>query len=127
MNGCQQVTRKSSGDEPFLDENNTLIESSAVHSRLYSSVNVDEEIANVSGCGDCLAAGIITGILKGWKESSCILLGLHAAKQSLISYETVPQTLRSLPDDEDYYSRNKRENKVGMHTHESQKIEIACE
>ena len=62
------------------------------------------EVVSVSGCGDCLAAGIITGILRGWKESSCVSLGLHAAKESLISYETVPTTLISLPVNEDFYS-----------------------
>jgi sugar/nucleoside kinase (ribokinase family) len=65
-----------------------------IQSRLYSPLSFDGKIANVSGCGDCLAAGIITGMLRGWKESDCITLGLRAANQSLTSYETVPNILK---------------------------------
>ncbi|XP_011505540.1 PREDICTED: pseudouridine-metabolizing bifunctional protein C1861.05 [Ceratosolen solmsi marchali] len=90
------ITRKSSANELLLDKNNDSIESSAIQSRLYPPLNFAGEIISVSGCGDCLAAGIITGILKGWKESDCVSLGLLAAKQSLTSHETVPNQLNLL-------------------------------
>ncbi|KAH0548785.1 hypothetical protein KQX54_002333 [Cotesia glomerata] len=45
---------------------------------------------SVSGCGDCLAGGIITGMLKQLNDESCIYLGLQAAATSLQSLETVP-------------------------------------
>ncbi|XP_058798375.1 uncharacterized protein LOC131668322 [Phymastichus coffea] len=109
------VTRNSSGDEPFLNKDNTVIENDKVHSRLYSPVSVNKDIANVSGCGDCLAAGIIAGILRGWKESNSILLGLHAAKQSLISHQTVPHTLKLLPVDEEYYSRKNHTSAISAY------------
>lgn len=98
------VTRKSSQNDLFFDEYRNLVETSGVQSRLYAPLLFDKKISSVSGCGDCLAAGIITGIVRGWKEPYCLSLGLHAAKQSLTSFETVPSTLTSLPMTEDAYS-----------------------
>lgn len=100
------VARKSSENEPFLDEHNTLVETTNINSRLYPTPHLDKKIVSVSGCGDCLAAGIITGVLKGWEESSCITLGLYAAKQSLFSFKTVPNSLKSLPTSQDFYKSN---------------------
>lgn len=56
----------------------------------------EEKKYSVSGCGDCLAAGIITGILRGLGEESCVNIGLEAAAISLESLETVPETLARL-------------------------------
>ncbi|OXU17040.1 hypothetical protein TSAR_000228 [Trichomalopsis sarcophagae] len=97
------ITRKCSTNKPFLNKSNNLIEDGKTESRLYSPLSYDGKIVSVSGCGDCLAAGIITGILRGWKESSCVSLGLHAAKESLTSFETVPSTLKTLPVIQNFY------------------------
>lgn len=104
------VTRRSSSqEEPFLDEQSNLVETcSRIESRLYPAlevVNEKEEIKSVSGCGDCLAAGIIIGLLRGWSESSCVYLGLNAARESLFSYQSVPDSLKSLPTTQDRYTR----------------------
>uniref|UniRef100_A0A8C9T7J7 Zgc:136858 n=1 Tax=Scleropages formosus TaxID=113540 RepID=A0A8C9T7J7_SCLFO len=55
----------------------------AVH---YPSMNVlPEDIVNVSGAGDSLAAGMIAGLLQGWGTDDCVHMGLLAAQLSLKS------------------------------------------
>ncbi|XP_039312020.1 pseudouridine-metabolizing bifunctional protein C1861.05 isoform X2 [Solenopsis invicta] len=92
------VTRKASQNEPFYDESGKLVvSSSSVTSRLYPAVDGAErtgEIVSVSGCGDCLTAGIIYGIHKNLDEVGCISLALEAAALSLRSYDAVPRTVR---------------------------------
>lgn len=96
------VARKSSKKDLFYHRSGknklSLIENdTTVQSRIYSplsTINVKAKTKySVSGCGDCLAAGIIGGILKGIDEVSCVNLGLRAAGISLQSLETVPKTL----------------------------------
>ncbi|XP_012227103.1 uncharacterized protein [Linepithema humile] len=90
------VTRKASSHEPFYNENGELIVNSSIASRLYPVANGAEksnEILCVSGCGDCLTAGIIYGIHKNLDEVNCISIALKAAALSLRSFDTVPQTL----------------------------------
>jgi len=93
-----QVTRRASRDEPFYDENGRLISDSPIVSRLYPVTDnaKSREILSVSGCGDCLAAGIIRGIHANLSESECISLGLKTAALSLKSFDAVPQTLMDL-------------------------------
>ncbi|XP_078076156.1 uncharacterized protein LOC144498630 isoform X2 [Mustelus asterias] len=49
----------------------------------------EEEILNVSGAGDSLAAGIIAGILTGQETHTCVRMGLLAASYSLRSQEAI--------------------------------------
>ncbi|XP_038636880.1 uncharacterized protein zgc:136858 isoform X2 [Scyliorhinus canicula] len=59
----------------------------AIH---YPAIAVEaEEILNVSGAGDSLAAGIIAGILTGQETHTCIRMGLLAAHYSLGSQEAI--------------------------------------
>ncbi|XP_041072153.1 pseudouridine-metabolizing bifunctional protein C1861.05 [Carcharodon carcharias] len=59
----------------------------AIH---YPAIAVEtEEIVNVSGAGDSLAAGIIAGILTGQETHTCIRMGLLAASYSLRSQEAI--------------------------------------
>lgn len=92
-----QMTRKALSHEPFYDENGELIVNSAIASRLYPAISdTDEksnEILSVSGCGDCLTAGMIYGIHKNLDEINCVSIALKAASLSLKSFDTVPQTL----------------------------------
>ncbi|XP_072340736.1 uncharacterized protein [Scyliorhinus torazame] len=61
--------------------------SCAIH---YPAIAIEaEEILNVSGAGDSLAAGIIAGILTGQETHTCIRMGLLAARYSLGSQEAI--------------------------------------
>ncbi|XP_011633807.1 pseudouridine-metabolizing bifunctional protein C1861.05 isoform X2 [Pogonomyrmex barbatus] len=91
------VTRRASQNVPFYDESGELIANSSVASRLYPAVDGTAEtgeMLNVSGCGDCLTAGIIYGIHKDLDEVDCISVALRAAALSLRSFDAVPRTLR---------------------------------
>ena len=79
--------------EPFLDLQHKLIENSQIQSHLYNAFKTDQTVS-VSGCGDCLATGIIIGISKGWKESNCLSLGLQSALLSLKLFQTVQDSLK---------------------------------
>ena len=48
---------------------------------------------SVSGAGDCLSAGFIAGILNGKDHNEALLMGLKAARLSLLSMDTVPESL----------------------------------
>ena len=63
-----------------------------IQSRHYA-VKSEPNILSVSGAGDCLSAGFITGILTGCNHHQAILMGLKAARLSLLSMDTVPETL----------------------------------
>lgn len=92
-----QVTRKALPDQPFYDERGELIADSPVASRLYPAVDGAEstgKILSVSGCGDCLTAGVIYGIHKNLDEIGCVSVALKAAALSLRSFNAVPRTLR---------------------------------
>ncbi|XP_070525905.1 uncharacterized protein [Cardiocondyla obscurior] len=91
------VTRRASANVPFYNEHGELIADSPIVSRLYPVANGAEktgEILSVSGCGDCLAAGIIYGIHKKLNEIDCISIALKAAALSLRSFDAVPRTLQ---------------------------------
>ena len=48
---------------------------------------------SVSGAGDCLAAGFIAGLLKGYDNITSVNMGLKSARLSLQSFYTVPESL----------------------------------
>ena len=53
----------------------------------------EPNIQSVSGAGDCLSAGFIAGILTGQNNHEAMKIGLKAARLSLLSMDTVPDTL----------------------------------
>jgi len=55
------------------------------------------EIKSVSGAGDCLNAGFISGLLKGLNLEECGLGGTECAKHSLRSIYNVPPNFTSSP------------------------------
>ncbi|OQV16298.1 hypothetical protein BV898_09606 [Hypsibius exemplaris] len=56
----------------------------------------DEAVVNVSGSGDCMAAGVIHGLINGWQDiDRSISLGTFAASCSLRSRQTVPAAITS--------------------------------
>ena len=74
--------------EPDADKGN----SDEFLSRHYA-VKSEPNILSVSGAGDCLSAGFIAGILTGCDHHQALLMGLKAARLSLLSMDTVPDTL----------------------------------
>lgn len=88
------------GNDPFYDKEGKLIANTMINSRLYpplSYVSDDSnETFNVSGCGDCLTAGIIYGIHKNFDETDCLSLALKAAALSLTSLDAIPSSLSLL-------------------------------
>ncbi|XP_046613096.1 pseudouridine-metabolizing bifunctional protein C1861.05 isoform X1 [Neodiprion virginianus] len=96
------VSRKADKIEPFYNGDRQLIhhDGAEVQTRLYPpisfSTDSQERIVSVSGCGDCLVAGVIRGIQEGLDEASCVRLALKAASVSLTSFDPVPASLSSI-------------------------------
>ncbi|XP_063393632.1 uncharacterized protein LOC134678852 [Cydia fagiglandana] len=65
--------------------------------KLYS-VNVIKSIENVSGAGDCFASGFLHGVLSNLNEPSCVSVGFDAAKNALLSSNTVPSNFKMAKD-----------------------------
>ncbi|XP_057332372.1 uncharacterized protein LOC130672097 [Microplitis mediator] len=92
------VARNSEQNElhDLLDLQRSISNQCQVKSKFYPSLmkldkrELTRKKFSVSGCGDCLAAGIITGMLKQMDDESCVTLGLQAAAVSLQSLESVP-------------------------------------
>ncbi|XP_025054678.1 uncharacterized protein LOC102384925 isoform X5 [Alligator sinensis] len=60
----------------------------------YPAVPVSrEEIVNVSGAGDSLMGGIISGLLAGYDTDTCVRMGLLSASFSLRSREPISQKI----------------------------------
>ena len=51
-------------------------------------------VVSVSGAGDCLTAGFITGVLQGSDQATAVSAGLQAARISCSVSAAVPETLR---------------------------------
>ncbi|KAK3854883.1 hypothetical protein Pcinc_038681 [Petrolisthes cinctipes] len=60
---------------------------------LYYPAPRSPDIVSVSGAGDCLAAGFITGMLEGRSVSECASGGQAAAQLSLAASPAVPASL----------------------------------
>lgn len=63
----------------------------------YSSVHYPgtpaQHVVSVSGAGDCLTAGFITGVLQGKQQGQCVAAGMQAAKMSCGVSAAVPTKL----------------------------------
>ncbi|XP_037818341.1 pseudouridine-metabolizing bifunctional protein C1861.05-like [Lucilia sericata] len=70
--------------------------------RFYAAPSIDN-IANVSGAGDSLSSGFITGLLRGLTINDSIAFGFLAAKRSLQSNSAVP---------EQYFANSEEEQKL---------------
>ncbi|XP_054283988.1 uncharacterized protein LOC129000928 [Macrosteles quadrilineatus] len=68
----------------------------SVTARYYACSPLDH-VQSVSGAGDCLAAGVISGMLAGLTEAECVSVGLAAAHDSLHSFTAVPQQFSTQP------------------------------
>ncbi|CAK9802343.1 Pseudouridine kinase [Anthophora quadrimaculata] len=91
------IVRKAAANDSFYDKEGKLVVRTTVNSRLYPPLyhisDDPNKTFNVSGCGDCLAAGIIYGIHKNFDETNCLSLALNAAALSLTSLDAVPAAL----------------------------------
>ncbi|XP_043944411.1 pseudouridine-metabolizing bifunctional protein C1861.05-like [Protopterus annectens] len=66
----------------------------AIH---YPAITISqEEVVNVSGAGDCFAAGMIAGILSGKEMDTCVRMALFAALHSLKSNDAVSPKISPL-------------------------------
>ncbi|KAJ8979175.1 hypothetical protein NQ317_018997 [Molorchus minor] len=79
------IARKGLSNEPFLK----VVEDGEINVRHYPG-KVVNNLVNVSGAGDCLASGVIAGILSDSTEEKCLSVGFAAAHTSLYSKSAVP-------------------------------------
>lgn len=95
------VIRRNNADEPLLlpycksnndDHGNKNKE---IQVRHYCAPDV-LNLVNVSGAGDCLAAGIIASMLRGYSEEKSIGVGFDAARAALKSESAVPNDFNDI-------------------------------
>ncbi|XP_022257719.1 uncharacterized protein LOC111089465 isoform X2 [Limulus polyphemus] len=60
---------------------------------IYYPPVVPEKVVSVVGAGDCLASGIMSGILRKQNVLTCVQSGIQAAAMSLVSHHAVPQSI----------------------------------
>ncbi len=60
------------------------------------NLNENEKFVNVSGAGDSCSSGIMSGILNGYRLSTCIYNGLFAAKLALMTRNNVSADLEKI-------------------------------
>ncbi|XP_071855180.1 uncharacterized protein [Apostichopus japonicus] len=105
------VVRNSEPEEPFLlskidrSEGDFTGMMSAVHYQPFADDKMSENIISVSGGGDCLAAGIMAGMLREKSPDTAIKMGLLAAHLSLQSHESIPVSISKQDFSEDYVQR----------------------
>lgn len=85
------VVRRNSAKDPLLSSKT----SDDVQVRHYCALDVSG-LVNVSGAGDCLAAGIISAMLRGYSEEKSIAVGLDAARAALRSISAVPAVFNDI-------------------------------
>lgn len=86
------VVRRNGAAEPLLMNNSKYGE---INVRHYSAPDVID-LVNVSGAGDCLVAGLITSMLRGYSEEKSVAIGLAAARAALRSLSAVPQNFNDI-------------------------------
>lgn len=87
------VAREGEANEPLLQSSRDIPRNrSSVSVRHYAlPLSITEcRIVNVSGAGDCLAAGMLEAMLRGLSETECVSVGFSAAAWSLQSSCAVP-------------------------------------
>lgn len=86
------ISRKLNADTKLLlsEDEEEGIKREKIQVRHYPLSYAVRRIASVSGAGDCLAAGIIAGMLNGLAEKHCVSVGFAAAEASLRSTSAVP-------------------------------------
>ncbi|XP_022103567.1 pseudouridine-metabolizing bifunctional protein C1861.05-like isoform X2 [Acanthaster planci] len=90
------VCRNADAHHPFLVGSTSLRETTSRKSAVHYPACTAEKMASVSGAGDCLAGGMLAGIVRQASANECMLSGLIAARASIQSYLTVPPTISTL-------------------------------
>lgn len=101
------VVRRQLPSTPLLNAEDNCREISFRH---YPAPKVGN-LVNVSGAGDCLASGMIVGMLKGLSEEKCVSIGLAAAGLALRSKNAVPDVL--FDEDHECWSQDAEYKCVG--------------
>ncbi|XP_067014265.2 uncharacterized protein [Anabrus simplex] len=89
------VVRKGTADDILFQAGklvHTTRNNDPVSARLYSCPQV-EKLVNVSGAGDCFAAGFIVAMLQGLSECRCAAVGTSCAALALQTSSAVPAQL----------------------------------
>lgn len=81
---------RSEGRTMLIHPNQKQNRTGKVCAVYYPAIPLSQEVVNVSGAGDCFAAGMIAGILSGKEMDTCVRMALLAASQSLKSNDPVP-------------------------------------
>ncbi|KAJ9588634.1 hypothetical protein L9F63_018068 [Diploptera punctata] len=87
------VVREGEADEPMLKPCRSIPHTNSKISVRYYPVPFDiaeQKIVNVSGAGDCLAAGMLESMLHGHTEKECVASGFLSASWALQSSSAVP-------------------------------------
>ncbi|XP_076307874.1 uncharacterized protein LOC143223603 isoform X2 [Tachypleus tridentatus] len=90
--GMLLVTTLEDGNNFPVRQHPSVIKKGNVRAIFYPPI-VPEKVVSVVGAGDCLASGIISGMLRKQNVLTCIQDGIQAAAMSLVSHHAVPQNL----------------------------------
>lgn len=87
------LVRRGRPEEP-LPTKTSMTQGSEVSGVWYPCSDPCTSVVSVSGAGDCLTAGFITGVLQGRDQATAVSAGLQAARISCSVSAAVPETLR---------------------------------
>lgn len=81
------IASRREANEQFLS--NESHSHNTVHVRYYP-VNKLLNVTSVVGAGDCLASGLIAGMLSGYSEEVCVNIGFKCAEVALKTPSAIP-------------------------------------
>jgi len=87
------LTRRGSVSDPLPVKSNSNSTLDSRFSSVYYPGSPATHVVSVSGAGDCLTAGFLTGVLQGKNQHQCVSAGLQAAKLSCGVAAAVPSQL----------------------------------
>ena len=87
------LVRRGRPEEP-LPTKTSMTQGADVSGVWYPCSDPCTSVVSVSGAGDCLTAGFITGVLQGRDQATAVSAGLQAARISCSVSAAVPETLR---------------------------------
>ncbi|XP_055339804.1 uncharacterized protein LOC129589226 isoform X1 [Paramacrobiotus metropolitanus] len=88
------VVSRSPPDQPVNCDSPNVTR--ALHFRHYTAPPVtSSQLVSVSGGGDCMVSGLISGILSGYNLDQAVIIGTAAAALSLKSDVSVPRSISS--------------------------------
>ncbi|KAL1426921.1 hypothetical protein MTO96_017912 [Rhipicephalus appendiculatus] len=88
-----QVTRFANDADKLLNSASAVDLEEEVVKVLHYPTSKLESVKSVSGAGDCLAGGFLCGLLRQLPWDRSMGIGMAAARRSLMSSDTVPDTV----------------------------------